>query len=308
MKLLYFICLLTALTSFGQSEKIAHAKALADKGEFKKAIKVMDELIANNPHPISYYKDKVTYQVGLKDFKGIIETLTEGIRVLPDSAVLYSTRGVFFDAVGLYNEALADFRMEFAKAQSKNEKARALSNIGGTQSKIRDFEGAYKSLKEAIELNPSDINALNNIAAVCDKVNRPDETFIYLDRVVKLNPNVAVAYVNIGFKYQKLGQHEKAIGYFNKAIELEPEEALAYSNRSFSKLKLQDLEGAMQDINLSIALRSMNSYAYKIRALVVIEKGNQSSACKDLETALELGYTEQYGNEVVELIGKHCKK
>jgi hypothetical protein len=73
-------------------------------------------------------------------------------------------------------------------------------------------------------------------------------------------------------------------------------------------LKLNDLVGAMTDINRSLVLHPSNSFAYKIRALIKIEQGSTKEACADLSKAIELGYTDQYGTEVEELIVKNCKK
>lgn len=89
-------------------------------------------------------------------------------------------------------------------------------------------------------------------------------------------------------------------------VELNPNEVLCYSNRSFSRLKTGDLAGAMKDINISLSLYKTNSYAYKVRGLIYLEKNMNSAACQDFNEALRLGYTEEHGGEVRELIKEHC--
>ncbi len=255
----------------------------------------------------SYYTEKANQEVKKKKYEEALKTLTQGIHELPDSVELYDMRGTLLEAFGLYEKAIEDFTVGVEKAKDNWTKSHLLANLGGTKSRIRDFEGAYQDLKKAVAVDSTNLDALNNLAAVCDEVNKPEETIIYLERIIAVNPNYIPAYVNLGFRYQKMEQHKKAISYFDKAVELGPNEPLAYSNRSFSKLKSKDVKGAYADINKSIKLMPSNSYAYKIRALIELEKGNDKQVCLDLDKALELGYTAQHGEEVKELKAKHCK-
>jgi tetratricopeptide (TPR) repeat protein len=294
--------------SLAQLNKQKYAKELAGNGNTQKALAVIDEVIATNSPKASYYHDKANYLIELKNYKGALKTLSEGIDFMPDSVSLYDMRGTLLEAFGMYNEAIQDFTKGYEQAKENVLKSHLLANRGGTKARIQNFEGAYSDLIASVKLDPRNIDALNNLAAVCDEVNKSNETLTYLEQVISINPNYAPAYVNIGFRHQKLGQHKDAIAYFNKAIEVDPNEALAYSNRSFSKLQTKDLDGAMKDINHSITLMSSNSFAYKIRALIEIQKKMPKQACLDLSKATELGYELQYGNEVKELVAKNCKE
>jgi tetratricopeptide (TPR) repeat protein len=89
---------------------------------------------------------------------------------------------------------------------------------------------------------------------------------------------------------------------------MNPNEPLGYSNRSYSRLKLGDTKGAMKDINKSIELYPSNSYAYRNRALIYIEQEKFDKACEDLQTAIDKGYTLSYGEDVINLQKKHCRK
>jgi len=241
-----------------------------------------------------------------KNYEEAMKVLTEGIKEMPDSVNLYDTRGALLEAFRMYNEAIKDFSKGVEKATNDKTKAHFLSNRGGSKYKIRDFEGSYKDLIEALRLDSTNLAALNNLAIVCDEVHKPEETLIYLYKIIAIDSVNAIAYMNIGFKYQSMNEHAKAITFFDKALELDPKESYAYNNRAFSKLKLNDLKGATKDVNLSIKLNSGNSYAYKNRALIYIEEKKYKEACADLTKANELGYTRQYGKEVNELIIKYC--
>jgi len=308
-RILLWIALIGLSTTGVAQSKLDQARAMAEAGNFKEAIVLIDEVIVSNPPRSSYYQQKAGFQLAQQDYEGVMQTLTKAITLMPDSADLYDSRGTLLEAFRLYKEAIEDFTKAYnlTRTDDKEMRAHLLMNRGGTKARIRDFEGAYADLMLASELDPKNIDVLNNLAMVCSHVGKQADSFKYLEKVISVNPNYAIGYVNLGFSYQGLDQHKKAIEYFDKAISLDPTEPLAFSNRSFSKLKTGDLEGAMNDINQSLKMMPSNSYAYKIRALILFEKKMNSDACKDLNEAVELGYEQQYGSEVNELLAKKCK-
>lgn len=306
--LIIITSLLLANIALAQTNSMDEVERLSKNGDFKQALVTMDKLIAMNPKQANYYANRAALCLELEEYEEAVKTLSTAINIMPDSIFLYDMRGTLLERFRLYKEAISDFTQAYEKSTDMASKSHFLTNRGGSKSRIRDFEGAYADLRKAVEYDSMNLDALNNLAAVCDEVNKPSETLKYLELIITRNPNYVGAYVNLGFKYQVLEQHEKAIIYFNKAIELNPAEALGYSNRSFSRFKINDLVGATEDINYSINLMPINSYAYKIKALIEIKEKKYDQACNTLQKALELGYTEQYGNEVQELISTNCKK
>jgi tetratricopeptide (TPR) repeat protein len=255
----------------------------------------------------TYYINKAQKLLDKKNYEEAMQVLTDGIKVLPDSANLYLTRGALLDAFTMHNEAIKDFSKGLEKAQDDQMKVHLLGNRGASKYKVRDFDGSYKDLTTGFRIDSTDLYILNNLALVCKERKNYDEALKYLFKVVETDSLNATAYMNIGFTYQGMNEHTKAMAYFDKTLELDPKMAFAYSNRAFSKLKTNDLKGAMKDINQSIKLNSINSYAYKNRALIYIEEKKYKEACADLAKANELGYTRQYGKEVNELISKYCQ-
>lgn len=240
-------------------------------------------------------------------FQKTIDLLTEGIELMPDSLDLYEARGGAYELSRQFKKSMDDFIHVKESVTEPEQQAQALVSIGGLKARQRDFEGAYNDLMVAYGLDSNNLNVLNNLAIVCDEVGRSEETLKYLFRIIELDPTYVGAYVNVGFKYQLEGAHYKAIEYLSTAIKLQPNEPLSYSNRSYSRLMINDLKGAMEDINKSIKIYPANSYAFRNRALIYLKKNKNSKACKDLNTAVELGFTQQYGSEVAELLKQHCQ-
>lgn len=303
---LFFLLFTTAIQS--QEVNLDEAVELAKEKKFEEAIVILDSLIEDNPLLSSLYFEKANCYIEMGDAQGALNTLSSGIKSMPDSASFYDYRAVLFQEMRMYDNALKDFDFAIALTKDPELKAHLYSNAGGTKFLIRDFEGAYEYLTKALKYDPANIDALNNLAVISDEIGKPEETLGYLEKIIKVDSNYLPAYVNLGFKYQLMGNHKKAIQYFDKCVELSPEEPLAFSNRAFSKLKTNDAVGALLDINKSIKIFPTNSWAYKIRGLIYIEKGDKITACDNFQVALQLGYIENYGEEVTELIEKHCTK
>jgi lipoprotein NlpI len=67
---------------------------------------------------------------------------------------------------------------------------------------------------------------------------------------------------------------------------------------------LGDHDKGLELINYSLTLDPDNSYAYKNRAKYYIETGDPKKALRDLLQAKAMGYDEQYGAEVDEIINE----
>lgn len=306
-KLLLFFVVLVPFFANAQNEKLQKALELADNGKYKKAIAIADKLIVENPYFASAYCLKASSQINLKQFNESLQTLRIGIQVMPDSLNLYTTRAMIYENYRLFKQAIQDLTTGYTKAKVDSNKVSFLISRGAVKFKIRDYQGSYNDQLKALEMDSTNIYIYNNIAMSCDELGKPEETIKYLNKVLEIDSVFIPAIVNLGFKYQRMEDHEKALEYLDKAVELDPEEGFAYSNRSFSRLKTGDVKGAMKDIEMAIKLKPSNSWAYKTRALIKIEMGKTSQACEDLSLANKWGFTNQYGDEVNEMIQQYCK-
>ena len=73
-------------------------------------------------------------------------------------------------------------------------------------------------------------------------------------------------------------------------------------------MKLGKLQEALTHIRLSIQADPENSYAYKNLGEILLALELKSDACEAFRMAINKGFTDMYGNEVNELMAKHCKK
>lgn len=311
MKILFCIlCFCFSNAAFAQSAADYYEEALTlyDKKNYTAALTKLEKTMKLGASKVDYYDFWARINIDLERYKDAYDIYGLALEKFPEESLLYNNRANLLLSLRGVEDAIKDYTQAIKFAKDEKRLLTYLSNRAGGKIKMMDYKGGYKDLMAAYALDSTNLAVLTNLGMVCDEVGRGEETLKYLIKVVEIDSLYFPAYINIGFKYQHLNRHEEAVDYFNQALKISPDEPLGYSNRSFSKLQLGQLNAAMKDIDKSIKLYPGNPYAYKIRALIWLKKNKTTKACEDLEIAINQGYTEMYGEEVLELQIKHCKK
>jgi tetratricopeptide (TPR) repeat protein len=295
--------LISAQTAIALEKK---ADAASLKKNYRQALAYIDQAIAIDSTQAQFHYERGCYLTGLEDFNNAFYAYSKAIQLKPDLVYAYLNRGNILLSFQMVDDAISDFNVALKYSKNDTVNHSAYVNRGAAKIQKRDFEGGYKDMLYAYQMDTSDKDILVNLAAACNHLGKKDEAFKYLLIAHRALPDDPAVISNLGFMYQAQGDYKKSIEYFDLAIKIMPEQGLGYSNRSFSRLKTGDTDGAMKDINKSIELYPGNSYAYRNRALIYLELKKFGSACTDLHTAISKGYTEMYGKDVEELIDKNC--
>ncbi len=180
---------------------------------------------------------------------------------------------------------------------------------GSAKYQLENYKSAIEDFDKAIELENDYIDAYYVRALCYGNLKKYDKAANDFNKVIELNPEYKDAYINRGYYVlEKKGDFQGAISDYNKFLDLnvDGDNAFAYNNRGYAKYRLKNYNEAMDDIQESIRLNTDNSFVYKNRALIYISLDSLNLACQDLEQANKLGFTEDYGSEVNELIAKFC--
>jgi len=242
----------------------------------------------------------------LDKIQNAYDDYTKAIELQPDSAVAYHYRAILFYRMTYSEEAISDNTRALELATDDSLRMVCFSNRGNARQQKRDFQGAFEDYTRAYLIDTSSIATLNNMATSLDELGRRDEAIRYLKKIITIDSTFIGAYVNLGFQYNNNGKYQDALKYFNKALTIEKDEPLTLNNRGLAKYNLKDYKGALSDINKSIQLYPSNAFAYKNRAIVYLALKKNQEACKDLQQALYYEFTKVYGEEVNQLIKKHC--
>ncbi|SEW45923.1 Tetratricopeptide repeat-containing protein [Chitinophaga sp. YR573] len=283
------------------------AQTLLVEGKYDEALTIINRLLISNHNNPDYfdlcgeiYMSKHIADTALFNFN-------TALMLDPENPYIYSHRAHTFLSIQMPNKSIDDYNRALKLIKDDDTlKYTTIGNRGSARQMERDFQGAYEDFKTALKFDSLNIQALIGMGSILDDLGKPRDGIAYLEKVIRLSPNESSAICNLGFRYLDLGEYKKAIAMFNKVLELSPNDGVAYNNRGYVKYKKNDLKGALKDIELAIKYYPANSYAFRNRALIYLAMKQQEKACEDLQYAIQLGFTLMYGNEVQELIEKHC--
>jgi tetratricopeptide (TPR) repeat protein len=186
------------------------------------------------------------------DPKMAVEYLNNALKLQPDYADAYNSRGIAHANLGQYQRAIENFNeaihLKPDYAMVYNNRGFAYSNLGQYQRAIEDFNEA-----------------------------------------VHLKPDYTKAYNNRGNAYYSLGQYQRAIENYNEALRLKPDYADAYGNRGNAYYSLGQHQRAIEDYNEAIHLKSDYAMGYNNRGSAYLLQGKKNLGCRDAKKACALG-------------------
>ena len=282
----------------------------ADRGEFKNAIKIYDEVIRLTPDFADAYINRGDARTNLGNFEDAIKDYDTAIHLGDDYAYVYVYRGIAKSNVGDKKGALKDYdraiRSDPAYVNAYGHRASARADLGNK-------EGAIEDYNMVIHLKPKDyllaLTYLNRGSMKCDLGNNKGAIEDY-NMVIHLKPEhdlLASAYVNRGIAKSDLGDKKGAIEDYNTAIDLKPEKgvlALAYVNRGSARSDSDDNKGAIEDCATAIRLKpgdTILAAAYNLQGEAKSAQGDNIDSIIDYEKAIQLepNYARFYYNRGV---------
>lgn len=172
--------------------------------------------------------------------------------------------------------------------------------------KLRNYQPAVPLLKELSEAYPDNPDIWVTLSYIYDETGEYQQAEAILTRMQELRPDNSTILNNRAFNLYRQGRYAEAIPFYEKAISIDPQFAYPWDNLGFIKYKLGFTEEAFQLIDKALELDRGNSYAYMYKGKIHMEQGNKIQAMENFQLALRYGFTETYGDEVVQLI-KQCQ-
>ena len=163
-----------------------------------------------------------------RDFQATVRLLTEAIQLAPRNAEAYHNRGLAYNALQRWPEAVADFTQALdldLDASSYGGRGYAHYGLGNVEAARRDWE-------EAVRMAPDDPTALRNLGWLYVEQHRYREAVDLLTRAIARDPLLAAAYANRARAYQAIGDAKRAFDDMQQA------RALLVSSQDTSQRRL----------------------------------------------------------------------
>jgi tetratricopeptide (TPR) repeat protein len=218
----------------GAEAPIALAKEYEDKGDFDNAIAEYTKAIKLDPDNAAAYRSRgEMYSLDKDDSDRAIADYTQAIKLDPDNAEAYTKRGGVYRQKGQYDAAIND--LDAALRLDPNY-ASAYFYRGGAYYMKGQYDAAINDFDAAIRLNPNYAYAYANRGEAYRIKGQYDAAINEFDAAIRLSPNYAWAYANRGDAYNQKGQKNQAIADLEKAVNLDP-------NNTWAKDRLREIRG-----------------------------------------------------------------
>lgn len=156
------------------------------------------------------------------------------------------------------------------------------------QGEVEHAEALYR---EALSLDPANVDALGNYAVLANSSGRQDLAIELLNQAIEHNPEAGWLRSNLGEIYRSQERIDEAVVSLEYAIALSPEQVEAHISLGNAYRQKVDLDKAITSYRRAIELNPRLPEAYNNLGLALHENGLLKEAVQSLERAIELNPT-----------------
>jgi tetratricopeptide (TPR) repeat protein len=243
------------------------------------------------------------------DFSRAIEVLQEAVRLAPASAEAHNWLGVALMGKSDMPGAVSELR----KAVSLDPKyARGYTNLGSALARSGDTAQAVQAFQKALTLEPDSVRAHLNLALALREKGDLKAALLHLRRVATAEPKNATVQYELGQTLRQSGDLSGAVAAFEKAVEINPELQEAYYGlglvlkqqsaamqrtpvRSSEMLKRVqeraasgDLDSARDQLLEIVRTDQVNAEAHSLLGYILGQQGQLEFARNHLQLAVQL--------------------
>jgi Tfp pilus assembly protein PilF len=179
----------------------------------------LQEVVQSSPEHLAGWMALADVTTRGENFDAASAVFKAALEKNPSSALLLNNRGMFLQANGKDNEAIADFTKAL---EVDPEFSIALANRGYALLSTGQFEAAEADLTKAMEKEDVDRGILSLRAAARMNLGKLDDALRDCDAAVKLEPKNPLAHADLGFTQFAMGDRAGALKSFDEAQKLDP--------------------------------------------------------------------------------------
>ncbi len=233
---------------------------------------------------VDYNYRGVTYDK-LDKYAEAVADYSRALELDATFVMAYNNRGATYERLRKYDEALVDYSSAIQQAPAM---APAYYNRGNVFSKKKRSIEAIEDFTRALQIDPALMRAYINRGSELYMIDRYHEALEDFTAAIELEPSYAKAHVNRGVIYDSLKQFERAIEDYTHAIRLAPHDPAIYYNRGLSYYNMEQYEHAIQDFSKVLEMYPEDTQALYLRALSFSNLGRYPEAMADHKSVVKL--------------------
>ena len=290
------------------AQTIAEGEALFQKGKFKEARAIFDEILKKDENNAEAHSDLGMIFLNRRnaeyDLEKAVDETEKAVALNPNNSDFQYNYGA---ALGMKTQNAGIFKQAFLAPKVKKAFLRTVelnpkhiqgrialaqyymmapSIMGGSE------EEAWKQIEEVIKLD--ELQGRTVKAGFLLRAKKNDEAENEYKLLVKSKPKEWKVWHRYGYFCMRLERYDYAIEYFKKYIELRPDTADSYQSLAEALLKKGKVDLALSNINKSLSLD--NEYVPAIISLgeAFQAKGQKKEAKETYLRALSITQNEYY--------------
>jgi tetratricopeptide (TPR) repeat protein len=233
-----------------------------------------------------------------------VADLNEAIRLAPDNANGYESRGNVFNTIKQYDRAIEDYNEAL---RLKPDFGLAFSDRGAAWYFKGEYRKAVADYDTAIRLVPGRAQTYTNRGAALHKLGRDELALKDDTSAIRLDPTRPEFFDNRGLHLASSGDYTGAIADYDEAIRLRPE-AKFLTNRGDAYLANRDYDRAIADYDAAQKLDPKFHRLYNNRGAAWQRKGDRERAKADYAEAVRLNPSDKNSAENYQVVTKEIER
>jgi tetratricopeptide (TPR) repeat protein len=202
---------------------------------------------------------------------------------------------------GQYDDCLTVCKVALSFSPENTEFLLKLINC---YTKKRDFGSALQPMATLATAQPANQSYLFTLSYIEGELGNMAEALFLLEKLLEKAPRNKNFLNRMGYFLLREEKYEAARTYLEKAVLADNSFTHSLNNLGYVTYKLGQTKEGLALINQSIAADKSNALAYRNKAVIAIEQNQPTEALENMRLALKFGFTDLYGDEVLELLKK----
>lgn len=271
------------------------AKLLFGIGQQNEAVRLIDEILAQDPRDKNALLTKAGFSLTQLDAQTAIKILRRVLRFHPDFVVAARLLATAY----LFGKETASAKQVYMQLLKDNpENMAALLSASSFFAKHNYDSEALQQADKLLEISPGNIEALGLKAELLMKRQDLDGVKLVLEEIVKTYPDSPRGYLMLGVFYQSQNKVDKALKEFETSLLKTPNAAEPLAAIVKIYLEQDQHDKAIIRLKRVIKTYSNHSVAHNLLGEVYVAQKKTDEAIKAFRKAIDLntGWTVPYGN------------
>jgi tetratricopeptide (TPR) repeat protein len=267
--------------------KIKQAEGASAEKEFDDALKLLDEVVAEDPGIMEARQVRANIYLELDRPEESIAECKEALKTDEEYEAAIFTMAQAYKKLKKYDEALAGYNRIM---QLDPRDPKSYVNLGEIYCDIKDFDKAISYLEKGIAIDPEHSAIAHNLlgSAYLEK-KMLDQAEKEITLSLEMRPRIPDAHYNLGLLYEGKGDIQRAIEEYKKEIEIHPAAYPAHFNLALVYAKLGRLGEEIEELKAAINANKKFARSYLFLAKAYLDQNeNFDEAISLAKKGLEL--------------------